>query len=427
MDYLLPNDEGAQKLEVVNGVPRLEGFEQNLNISAPVEEKVLESGEQRSGLDFSSMPEIPTVSEPLINHISPVLENNIIPAPFSDGSNPDINIPFAKQMENVNVSPVLNTSMTPTIQIEEKKVEEIKTADTTFMEANISDRIYQIETSKIVPNPYQPRREFSEDAILELASSIQEYGVLEPLIVKKVEKENVNGIEIEYQLIAGERRLRASKKAGLRTVPAIIRDFENKCLELEVALVENVQREDLGPIMKARAYAQLINEFGYTQEMVGRRVGKSREAVANGMRLLQLPFEAQKALDEGKISESHARALLLLPNMEKQRALLGEVLSKQLSSREAEIIARQFLEKQNIKVGTTGRKRLGDSVDPKDLELREKLESMFDAKVMIKRKGERGEISIFFYSEDELEHLVSKLSDSSEKLVNKAVEKLNNI
>jgi len=296
-----------------------------------------------------------------------------------------------------------------------------------FLDQNDDSRIYQIEINKIVPNPYQPRREFSDDAIQELASSIREYGVLEPLIVKKIEKEQPDGINVEYQLIAGERRLRASKVAGLKTVPALIRSFDNKCLELEVALVENVQREDLSPIMKARAYGQLVNEFGYTQEMVGRRVGKSREAVANALRLLQLPFEAQKALDENKINESHARALLLLPNMEKQRALLGEVLSKQLSSREAEMIARQFLEKQNIKTGNPGRKRLGDSFSPKDLELREKLESLFDAKVMIKRKGEKGEISIYFYSDDEFNGLVDRIIHSSEKNINQTVDKLNNL
>jgi len=309
--------------------------------------------------------------------------------------------------------------------VEENIIEESK--NNSYLEQNDNDRIYQIEINKIVPNPYQPRREFSDEAIQELASSIREYGVLEPLIVKKIEKEQPDGINVEYQLIAGERRLRASKVAGLKTVPALIKSFDSKCLELEVALVENVQREDLSPIMKARAYGQLVNEFGYTQEMVGRRVGKSREAIANALRLLQLPFEAQKALDENKITESHARALLLLPNMEKQRALLGEILSKQLSSREAEIIARQFLEKQNIKVGNSGRKRLGDSFSPKDLELREKLESLFDAKVMIKRKGEKGEISIYFYSEDEFNGLVDKMIYSSEKNINQTLDKLNNI
>ncbi len=332
--------------------------------------------------------------------------------------------------ENTYKQEEVNEDNTNEVEIKDENNNDVvkeEKKENSFLNQEDGDRIYQLEVNKIVPNPYQPRRDFNEDAIQELASSIREYGVLEPLIVKKIEKEQPDGINIEYQLIAGERRLRASKEAGLKTVPAIIKKFENASLELEVALVENVQREDLSPIMKARAYGKLVNEFGYTQEMVGRRVGKSREAVANALRLLQLPFEAQKALDENKINESHARALLLLPNMEKQRALLGEILSKQLSSREAEMIARQFLDKQNIKNGKIGRRRMGDSFSPKDLELREKLEDLFGTKVMIKRKGEKGEISIYFYSEDEFNGLVDRIIDSSEKNINKTVDKLNSI
>ena len=362
-----------------------------------------------SGIDLSKMINFGNV-------VATVPETNNIDNNFKVVQTVNTMVKETSQEQNIDVENNVNVNS----YSEEGK-------EDSFLEQSDSSRIYQIEVNKIVPNPYQPRREFSDEAIQELASSIREYGVLEPLIVKRIEKEQPDGINIEYQLIAGERRLRASKVAGLKTVPALIKSFDNKCLELEIALVENVQREDLSPIMKARAYGQLVNEFGYTQEMVGRRVGKSREAVANALRLLQLPFEAQKALDENKITESHARALLLLPNMEKQRALLGEVLSKQLSSREAEMIARQFIEKQNIKTGNPGRKRLGDSFSPKDLELREKLESLFDAKVMIKRKGDKGEISIFFYSEDEFNGLVDRITHNSEKNINQTVDKLNNI
>ena len=359
----------------------------------------------------SAVQEVPENNEKIYENINTEKQNEII----------ENNISEQDQLnkDSVNEQEIKNEN------IEENTKEEKK--DNSFLNQEDGDRIYQIEVNKIVPNPYQPRRDFDEDAIQELASSIREYGVLEPLIVKRIEKEQPDGINIEYQLIAGERRLRASKAAGLKTVPAIVKKFETASLELEVALVENVQREDLSPIMKARAYGKLVNDFGYTQEMVGRRVGKSREAVANALRLLQLPFEAQKALDENKINESHARALLLLPNMEKQRALLGEILSKQLSSREAEMIARQFLDKQNIKSGKIGRRRMGDSFSPKDLELREKLEDLFGTKVMIKRKGEKGEISIYFYSEDEFNGLVDRIIDSSEKNINKTVDKLNSI
>jgi ParB family chromosome partitioning protein len=386
--------------------------DKELMLENKIEQNILDSG-----IDLSKI--ISFNNDNVDNNFKVVQTNNEIEKPVIE--------PMAMVEEiKVEASPIV----VPTVQpiVEEKTIEPVvEKKENSFLEEVDNARIYQIETNKIVPNPYQPRREFSEEAIQELASSIREYGVLEPLIVKRVEKDQPDGINIEYQLIAGERRLRASRVAGLKTVPALIKTFDSKCLELEVALVENVQREDLSPIMKARAYGQLVNEFGYTQEMVGRRVGKSREAVANALRLLQLPFEAQKALDENKINESHARALLLLPNMEKQRALLGEVLSKQLSSREAEMIARQFLEKQNIKTGSNGRKRLGDSFSPQDLELREKLESLLDAKVMIKRKGEKGEISIFFYSEDEFNGLVDRITHGSEKNINNVVDKLNNI
>jgi ParB family transcriptional regulator, chromosome partitioning protein len=352
------------------------------------------------------------IDEKIYENINTEKQNNIV----ENNINEQVQLDENNDVEELEVK---NENIDENIK-EEKK-------DNSFLNQDDGDRIYQIEINKIIPNPYQPRRDFDEDAIQELASSIREYGVLEPLIVKKIEKEQPDGINIEYQLIAGERRLRASKEAGFKTVPVIVKKFENASLELEIALVENVQREDLSPIMKARAYGKLVNDFGYTQEMVGRRVGKSREAVANALRLLQLPFEAQKALDENKINESHARALLLLPNMEKQRALLGEILSKQLSSREAEMIARQFLDKQNIKNGKIGRRRMGDSFSPKDLELREKLEDLFGTKVMIKRKGEKGEISIYFYSEDEFNGLVDRIIDSSEKNINKTVDKLNSI
>ena len=261
-------------------------------------------------------------------------------------------------------------------------------------------------------------------AIEELATSINEYGILEPLIVQRIEKETPNGIDVEYQLIAGERRLRAAQFLGMKTVPVIIKDINSESLNLEIALVENIQREDLNPIAKAKSYMQLINKFGYTQEMVGKKVGKSRESIANTLRLLQLPFEAQKALEEGKITESHARAILLLPNMEKQRALLGEIISKQLSSREAEQISRQYLANYVPHKNENVRQRLGDSFNPQDLELREKLESVFDTKVSIKRKGDKGEIAIYFNSDDELENIVNKISKFSQKIIDQTAANL---
>ncbi|MDD4123144.1 MAG: ParB/RepB/Spo0J family partition protein [Candidatus Pacebacteria bacterium] len=275
----------------------------------------------------------------------------------------------------------------------------------------------QLEVEKIQVNPFQPRKEFNEEAIDELASSIREYGVLEPLIVRRINKDN----EIEYQLIAGERRLRASKRAGLKKVPVIFKDIKNDAIVLELALIENVQREDLSSIAKAKSYARLIEEFGYTQEMVGSRVGKSRASIANTLRLLQLPYEAQKALGDGKITESHARSLLLLPNMEKQRTLLNEILTKQLSSRESHLIAKQFISGTSNNLAP---KRTMRGFNQEDLELREMLETKFGTKVSIKRKGDSGEILIHFDSSDELNGIVNKITSQSKKDLDKSVQNL---
>jgi ParB family chromosome partitioning protein len=369
----------------------------------------------------------PPETEP-VSVISAPINNDIVEmiAPPLIENNPVLNNPVIEEqpvLQNSVSNPIINSISENTETELPKGMEEERKENIDLLKTEMNDKVFQIEINKIKPNPYQPRREFDQKSIEELAASINEYGILEPLIVTRHEIETPNGVDVEYQLIAGERRFRASKYLGLKTVPAIVKKVESDVLKLELALVENVQREDLSSIAKAKSYAKLISEFGYTQEMVGLRVGKSRESIANTLRLLQLPFEAQRAIEEGRITESHARALLLLPNMEKQRALLGEILTKQLSSREAELIARQFLEKQGNGKPTV-RKRLGDSFDPLDLELREKLEEVFGTKVLIKRKGETGEISIHFDSKDELEGLLNKMSKLSEKRVSSTADKL---
>jgi len=353
------------------------------------------------------------VSEPVSEISAPIISDAVeqISAPVIEEV-PVLSNPISDSVTDLTIQPELPKGM-----------EDERRNNIDLLKTGMDDKIFQIEINKIKPNPYQPRREFDQKSIEELAASINEYGILEPLIVTRHEIETPNGVDVEYQLIAGERRFRASKYLGLKTVPAIVKKVESDVLKLELALVENVQREDLSSIAKAKSYAKLISEFGYTQEMVGLRVSKSRESIANTLRLLQLPFEAQRAIEEGRITESHARALLLLPNMEKQRALLGEILTKQLSSREAEMIARQFLEKQGSGKNVV-RKRLGDSFDPLDLELREKLEEVFGTKVLIKRKGDVGEITIHFDSKDELDGLLNKMYRISEKRVNNTTDKL---
>ncbi|MGE4554658.1 MAG: ParB/RepB/Spo0J family partition protein [Candidatus Paceibacterota bacterium] len=279
---------------------------------------------------------------------------------------------------------------------EEKKLEDIN--------ALLEEKVFYIETDKIKPNPLQPRKVFSEESIDELAQSIREYGILEPLVVTRVEKETEKGTTVEYQLISGERRLLASKKLGLPTVPVIIRKPIEERRKLELALIENIQREDLDPISKAQAFYKLINDFSLTQQELADRLGKSRELVANTLRLLQLPLEAQNALREGKINEAHARAILFFTHPDKRRAFLKEILAKNLSGREALEIAQHLT---SSKEKASRRKNI--SLEPQDLEIKERLEEILETPVYIKKKGEQGAIEIKFYSSEDLEKILKKI------------------
>lgn len=274
----------------------------------------------------------------------------------------------------------------------------------------IKEAVYLIEVEKIKPNPYQPRKRFDEESLKELADSIREYGILQPLIVSRVEKETPFGRGVEYQLIAGERRLRAAQMLGLERVPAIIRPSFEERQKLEAAIIENIQRADLNPLESARGFAKLAEEFGLSQREIAERIGKSRAFVANALRLLELPSEAQRALEEGKITESHARLLLTIANPEKQRALLGEILSRKLTVRETEILTRRILEiplgvfseqKQEVQVSD-----LGDALEK---EIERKLEAIFGTKVEVKKRGNKGKITINFFSDEELEEILKKL------------------
>lgn len=200
------------------------------------------------------------------------------------------------------------------------------------------ESIFLIEVDKIKPNPFQPRKEFNEDSLKELAQSIKEFGVLQPLIVTKLEKEVPGGQEVEYYLVAGERRLRAAKMVGIPRVPVVIRQTQYQ-ERLEISLIENVQRENLNPIEKAQAFKKLVEEFKFTQREIALKVSQSREAVANTLRLLDLPEDIQKEVLEGRLSEGHARAILSIRDEKKQKSLLKEILDKRISVRKAESIA----------------------------------------------------------------------------------------
>lgn len=272
------------------------------------------------------------------------------------------------------------------------------------------DKIFHIELDKIKPNSEQPRKVFTDETIKELAGSIREHGILEPLVVVREEEETESGADVKYQLISGERRLLAAKTLGLPTVPVIIRKPMDEKKKLELALIENIQREDLTPISKAQAFARLIRDFGLTQQSLAERVGKSREVVANTLRLLQLSHEAQQALESGKINEGHARAILLFGNPEKRRLFLNEILTKGLSGREALDLAQHYLQghagRQNADVAS---RRRNVSLDPEDMEVKEKLEDLLQTPVVIKKKGGQGAIEIKFFSAEDLNKILNRI------------------
>ena len=263
--------------------------------------------------------------------------------------------------------------------------------------------VFQIETDKIKPNPHQPRRDFDTQGLQELANSIREFGVIQPLIVTKSEKESERGWDVEYELVAGERRLMASKIVGLRSVPAIIRQVPQDYEKLELAVTENVQRANLNPIEFARAVARLQEEFKLTQREIATRLGKSREAVANSVRLLSLPSEMQEAVAKGIVSESQARLLLSVDDVAQREKLFQEVLAGSLTVREISSKVRQW----------KGRPATENAnIDPELLALKEQLETALGAPVELKRDGEGGKLTINFYSKEELEGILAKFKQN---------------
>lgn len=270
-----------------------------------------------------------------------------------------------------------------------------------------NDAIFWIEVDKIRPNPYQPRRDFDEAQLKSLADSIRQYGVLQALVVtrKEFEKEEGGGLAVEYELIAGERRLRASKLAGLKQVPALIRTGEESGLmKLELAIIENIQREDLNPVDRAKAFEKLAKEFGFKHGDIGKKVGKSREYVSNTLRILSLPEFILNALSEGKISEGHTRPLMMLVDRPaEQETLFKEIIFKKLNVREAERIARHIAVERARKL-----------IDPELMDIEDKFKETLGTRVRIEKKDEGGRVTIDFFSKDDLLALLEKLNASAQ-------------
>lgn len=282
-----------------------------------------------------------------------------------------------------------------------------------------NDSIFWIDVDKIVPNPFQPRREFSEIELQSLADSIRQYGVLQALVVtrKEVPKED-GGLAVEYELIAGERRLRASKIAGLTQVPALIKvgDEQNDLMKLELAIIENIQREDLNPIDRARAFQRLVDDFGFKHTEIGKKVGKSREYVSNSIRLLALPPDMIAAISMGKISEGHARPLMMLGDRpEEQNTLFKEIMFKKLSVREAEAIGRRIAYDKIRKKGLV--------LDPETQELEEKLTETLGTRVAIEKRENGGKIMIDFFSVEDLRNILDLIKSNKSKSPTEMLDK----
>lgn len=257
----------------------------------------------------------------------------------------------------------------------------------------------EVAITAIVPNPRQPRRHFDEGALEDLAASIKEHGIIQPLLVRPAGPG-------QYELIAGERRLRASKLAGLKVVPITVRSTTNE-ISLELALIENIQREDINAMECARAYRQLIDEFDLTQEQVAAKVGKSRVAITNTLRLLKLPARIQTAVNGGEISEAHARALLGFESDAHMLAVFDQVLEKGLTVKDVEQRAKSVT--RPTKKGTSAKTAPLMESDPNNAALEEALSTFFGASTKIKKGEIGGELSIQFYSDDDLDRILDIL------------------
>jgi ParB family chromosome partitioning protein len=266
--------------------------------------------------------------------------------------------------------------------------------DTRASGATSAGGVLQVPVETVTRNPRQPRLHFDSSDLEELAASIREHGIIQPLIVSPGRGGN-------YTLIAGERRLQAAKKAGLQTVPVIVRQASDR-QHLELAIIENVQRADLGPLEEAEAYLHLVQDFGLSQEQVADRVGKSRVAVTNTLRLLGLSARIKQALSDKLITEGHARALLGLPNAKAQEAALQTVLKLGMSVRQTEGLVRKLTgEKPKTKVKS---KPAADVLD-----IERKLRASLGTKVALKHGKSGGAVTIYYYSDEELDTLLERL------------------
>ena len=274
--------------------------------------------------------------------------------------------------------------------------------------AQYDNAIYWVEVDRIKPNPFQPRKEFDQAALASLAESIRSYGVLQPLTVTRKETEIPGeGIRVEYELIAGERRLRASKLAGVYQVPVVIRRAEDSDqMKLELAIIENLQREDLNPVDRAKAFDQLIKQFSLKHAEIGKKIGRSREFVSNSVRILGLPQNMQDAVVAGEITEGHTRPLLMLQDRPaEQKTLFEDIKLRRLNVRDTEQLARRVATEKIRKFDLT----------PELLSLERELSDSLGTRVRIEKKDQGGgKMIVEFFSEEDLTHIRDLLSKREE-------------
>ncbi|MDN5301123.1 MAG: ParB family transcriptional regulator, chromosome partitioning protein [Thermoanaerobacteraceae bacterium] len=262
------------------------------------------------------------------------------------------------------------------------------------MDDKEQENVKDIKISEIRANKNQPRKKFDEEKIRELSDSIKEHGVLQPIIVRKKDG--------GYELVAGERRWRAAQKAGIEKIPAIIKDLSDADV-MEIALIENLQREDLNPLEEAEAYKKLIDEFGMTQEELSKRVGKSRSQIANTVRLLNLDEEIKKLISEEKLTAGHARALLAIEDKKERLKIAKKISESNMSVRETE---------ETVKIKTHEKKKnKNQEINPVFIDITEKLQRALGTRVKVKGTEKRGKIEIEYYSEDELERILETIAE----------------
>lgn len=371
MDSIIPNQQSP------SSTPS-NGFNKEIE---PASKPVVDFSSFRS--DVTRVPVTPSY-QPIVQAPEPV----------------QVSVPTPTPLENKpeQVSYESTQSFAPITPVEEIAEGEIPVVEVPTEKVSYADSsIQELDIAKIIANPYQPRTQFKPEALQELSDSIKEHGVIQPVVVT----ETPTG----YELVVGERRFRASQLAGLTKIPAIVKKSLHDQTKLEVALIENIQRQELNAIEEARGYDRLIKSFNLTQDQVAKKVGKSRSAVANTLRLLNLPAEIQRGVIEGRISEGHARAILGLGDIEKMILMYSTILEQGLNVRQVESKVREIVVKRKMDAAMP---------DPKLMAIETELRGKLGAQVKIQRQGRGGKITIDFYSDEDLEEIMNRMAEQHE-------------